>query len=364
MGLLVVRNDITKIEADAIVNSANPKPRYLNGVDRAIFEAAGEDLLKERIAKGCMDEGEVLITEPYNLCNHDKPKIIIHVVVPKWNYDDTLMHKKLKNCYSNVLDAAIECTRSIESVAFPLLGTGVNGYPIIDAYKVAEDVCREYILSGRIKDIIICVFDSISYKAIEEIHGSIAHFIEDAQVKVIAQQEYKQKDENGIILRLPNVYEELGIIEKDYEKNIKDSSKLKYDYFKDTDLDFFELLFHYYDRYKSDTHKIDELIAADCGMSKPTLLGYRDKKRHTVDRDSALKFCIGLNLNYEEAELLLRSANYVLNESNKRDSIILKHLKTTSCNNRLQDLNIELKANNLSELDLAEKHNPNKNKEK
>ena len=232
MGIIVVRNDITKIEADAIVNSANPKPRFLNGVDRAIYEKAGEELLKDRTRKGYMNECEVFVTNPYNLCNNNKPKIIIHVVVPKWNQDDLLMYKKLKNCYSNALDAAIEWPRSIESVAFPLLGTGVNGYPIIDAYKVAEDVCREYILSGKIKDIIICVFDNISYKTVKEIHGSIVHFIEDEQVKLIAQHEYKEQDENGITLRLPNVYEELGIIENDYEKNIKDATNLKYDYLK------------------------------------------------------------------------------------------------------------------------------------
>ena len=135
MPFQIIRNDITKVKADAIVNTANPKPTYGGGTDSAIYKAAGEEqLLAERKKIGVIKCGDIAVTPAFNL----KAKYIIHTVAPAWDGGGKGEFETLKSCYTKSLEKAHEL--GCESIAFPLIATGVYRFPKADGkFKAVSD---------------------------------------------------------------------------------------------------------------------------------------------------------------------------------------------------------------------------------
>lgn len=128
----IIKCDITTLEVDAIVNAANNSLLGGGGVDGAIHNAAGPELLEEcRLINGCKD-GEAKITKGYNL----KAKYVIHTVAPKW-YDNRIENKEelLRNCYINSYKLAKE--NNIKTIAFPCIGMGVYACPLEIGTKIS-----------------------------------------------------------------------------------------------------------------------------------------------------------------------------------------------------------------------------------
>lgn len=174
MPFFIVRNDITKMECDAIVNAANTSLCGGGGVDGAIHLAAGEELLKECRTLGGCKTGEAKVTGGYRLpC-----KYIIHTVGPVWSGGGASEDTLLRSCYSESLRIAAE--KNCASVAFPLISAGAYGYPRDEAIRVATDTIKEFLVSHDEMTVYLVVYNSETVRCIREKFGKIEELIDDA----------------------------------------------------------------------------------------------------------------------------------------------------------------------------------------
>jgi O-acetyl-ADP-ribose deacetylase (regulator of RNase III) len=183
--LKIIRNDITKVSADAIVNTANPKPIYASGTDQAIYEAAGADqLLAERKKIGDIARGGVAVTAAFHL----PAKYILHTVGPVWQDGKHHEFEILHDCYSNSLQKAAEL--SCESVAFPLIATGVYGFPKDKALQIAISVISDFLMQCEML-VYLVVFDEKSFQLSGQVIGTVQSFIDANYVATRRETEYR-----------------------------------------------------------------------------------------------------------------------------------------------------------------------------
>lgn len=184
MPFQIVRNDITKMHVDAIVNTANPMPGYGAGIDSAVYEAAGKDkLLAKRHEIGAIDRGTSVITDGYNL----PAKYIIHTVGTAWQGGKEGEEDIIRSCYRSVFKVATE--NDISSLAIPLLASGSYGFPKGIALRIALSEI-EVFMSGNDMDVYLVVFDEKSVSLSSELYGDIDEYISDNYVEEKNQEEY------------------------------------------------------------------------------------------------------------------------------------------------------------------------------
>ena len=177
MPFKIIRTNLTKVHADAIVNTANPMPVYGDGTDRAIYMAAGADeLLAERRKIGAISRGEAAVTKAFRL----PARFIIHTVGPVWQGGDHGEFETLRSCYRKSLFLAEQL--GCQSIAFPLISTGVYGFPRDKALDIALSCFREHLKDSEI-DIILVVFDRKSFQLSEELVSDVEQFIDEQTVK-------------------------------------------------------------------------------------------------------------------------------------------------------------------------------------
>ena len=176
MPLQIIRNDITKIECDAIVNVANSTLLGGGGIDGAIHRAAGKGLLLECMKLGGCKTGQAKITKGYNLpC-----KYVIHTVGPKWNGGNSGERELLESCYRESLKLAFE--NKCEIVAFPLISSGVYGYPKEEALQVAVNEIGKFLL-GHDMLVYIVVFDKDCFQVSKKLIADITEYIDEYYVE-------------------------------------------------------------------------------------------------------------------------------------------------------------------------------------
>ena len=174
--LNIVRNDITKMKVDAVINAANTSLRAGGGVCGAIFSVAGPD----RLQKACdrlapIQTGEAIITEGFAL----PAKYIIHTAGPVYRGGTQNEEAQLRSCYRNSLDLAKK--NKCESIAFPLISSGIYGYPKEEALAVATDEIGQWLMKDDM-DVSLVVFDKTAFVLSQDLLGAVKAFIDENYV--------------------------------------------------------------------------------------------------------------------------------------------------------------------------------------
>ena len=306
MPLEIVRNDITKMTVDAIVNAANESLLGGGGVDGAIHYAAGLGLLAECKTLGGCKTGMAKITSGYNL----PAKYVIHTVGPI--HEDGKHGEKalLESCYRESL--ALAKAHYCETVAFPLISSGVYGYPKDQALKVAIDVISDFLLENEMKAY-IAIFDKAAYKISEKLFSDIAEYIDDNYV-----DEHTDYRRESIRMNAP-MQASVGLFEADLceckAMLAEDDLDAK---LKQIDESFSQMLLR----------KIDEkgMTDAECykkaNIDRKLFSKIRSDVHYKPSKPTAIAFAISLELTLSETEDMLKKAGFALSHSNKFDIII------------------------------------------
>ena len=303
MPLQIVRNDITKMKVDAIVNAANSSLLGGGGVDGCIHRAAGPELLAECKMLGGCETGSAKITKGYRLpC-----KYVIHAVGPRWRDGKHGEREKLVSCYRTSLALAKE--HGCETVAFPLISSGIYGYPKDQALKVAIDTISDFLLENDMT-VYIVIFDRKAYQIGEKLFSDIAAYIDDTYVD-------EHTDSRASQLRRMQMFSEEP--EKAiYGAPMAASAKSLDDALSQIDESFSEMLLR----------KIDEkgMTDAQCykkaNIDRKLFSKIRSDKLYKPSKPTVLAFAIALELPLDETKEMLMKAGFALSHSNKFDIII------------------------------------------
>lgn len=302
MPFRIIRNDITQVRADAIVNTANPYPTYASGTDRAIYEAAGaKQLLAQREKIGILSKGEVAVTDAFAL----PARFIIHTVGPSWEGGKHGEFDVLRACYDNTLQKAYDL--GCESVAFPLIATGVYGFPKDQALSIAVSCISSFLMRHEML-VLLVVFDQSSYQLSSRFMDQVQSFIDEAYVSYKAIREYR---EDGYF-RNESVTAPLG-----YTSSFQDDMSVFHPA-EDTK-SFQEKMFEIMDEkglVSTDVYKaanIDRKLFSKIQCNKD----YHPKKK------TAMAICIALKLDLEQAKDLLARADWAFSPNRKMDLVII-----------------------------------------
>lgn len=297
MPLQIVRNDITKMKCDAIVNAANSTLLGGGGVDGAIHKAAGKGLLFECMKLGGCKTGEAKITGGYNLpC-----KYIIHTVGPVWKGGHSREEKLLRSCYRESLLLAKK--NDCESVAFPLISAGVYGYPKDKALQVAVDEISSFLFENDMT-VYIVVFDQKSFNISQKLVSDIREYIDERYVEKHAAMES---------IRL-TMMPPMAVSDTASKKSLDSLD----DALKQIDESFSQMLLR----------KIDEkgMTDSECykkaNVDRKLFSKIRSDIHYKTSKNTAIAFAIALELDLDETKELLMKAGFALSHSNKFDIII------------------------------------------
>ena len=199
MAFEIIRNDITRVAADAVVNTANPRPVIGGGTDSAVYRAAGsEALLAARQKIGDIPPGQAVSTPAFRL----PANYIIHTVGPIWQGGGHGEREALRACYANSL--ALAEALGCESVAFPLISTGSYGFPKEEGLRIALEEIGRFLLTHEMR-VILVVFDPDSLALSEGLAGEIDRFIDEHTVRELQRREYASP--TSLKMALPSVGE-------------------------------------------------------------------------------------------------------------------------------------------------------------
>lgn len=337
MPFKIIRNDITKVKADAIVNTANPKPIYASGTDMAIYQAAGaKKLLGEREKIGCIERGDIAVTGAYAL----NAKFIIHTVGPVWVDGKHNEFETLESCYTKSLQKALEL--GCESIAFPLISTGVYGFPKDKALQIAVSVFSRFLLKNEMQ-IILVVFDKQSFQLSEQLVGEIDSFIDANYIRQKRSSEYSgrtypRNEYSGRIYQRSHIepditckaeaYEECRKYyeEEDDEKEILMSVREPEmlmpleEELANIGMSFHDKLFELIDKSGMDNKDVWKRANLD---RKHFSKIQCDEKYHPKKK-TVMALCIALKLDLEQAKDLLARADWAFSPSSKVDLIVQK----------------------------------------
>lgn len=278
MPLYIVKNDITKIKADVIVNSANPHALVGGGVDRAIHLAAGPGLLRAREEIGDIATGDAAITSAFFL----PARYVVHTVGPVWRDGKHDEKALLASCYEKSLRLAVE--RRCSSIAFPLISAGVFHCPPAIAIETATKTIRRFLQTHDL-DVYLVIFDNQAFKISDKRFAAVRKYLDERYVEA-------SPEKGG----------------KDAPASLQEESKGS----------FSEALL----RLIEAKDKTDPEIYKCANVGRKHFAKIRNNPKFQPSKAAALAFAITLELNLDETKDFIGRAGYSLSHSSKADVIV------------------------------------------
>ncbi|MBR6770057.1 MAG: macro domain-containing protein [Lachnospiraceae bacterium] len=336
MPFTIIRNDITKMQVDALVNPACPLPELQGIVNQAIHQAAGSKLLKVRKKAGIMRTGDILLTKGYKL----PVKYIIHMVGPVWQGGRQGEIQTLLDCYEKVLHLALK--KHCKSIAFPLISTEAYGFPKTKALQVVVNAVSGFLMEHDMM-IYLVILDTEAFRLSEQLFQDVKSYVEETQVVdllneemetavILSDDEPTEKDyffgEKPIPLRsvscersadrsyasddmscslssssldkngvsLPDLRERMGQVKESFSKMLL--------------------------RLIDEKGMKDPIVYKRANLDRKLFSKIRKKESYQPSKATALALAIALELSLEETADLLSRAGYALSPSSQTDLIV------------------------------------------
>lgn len=298
MPLEIIRHDITQLPVDAIVNAANQELKLGGGVCGAIFSAAGaEQLTKSLVGKGPIPVGEAVITPGFDL----PAKHVIHAVGPVWHGGQHGEEELLRSAYLRSLHLAKE--HQLDSIAFPLISSGIYGYPKEEAINVAISAIGSFLMHHDMQ-VYLVVFDKKAFSLSDKLFQSIEAYIDDHYVGRVEKKFARSY--------APSLNENIMAAER-----IPKPAK-----------GFSERLFELIDQ----TSQTEPEIYKRANLDRKHFSKIRSNPSYKPSKSTVIALAIALELNLSQAEDLLRRAGYALSPSDYRDLIVEWFIKNANYN--------------------------------
>jgi O-acetyl-ADP-ribose deacetylase (regulator of RNase III)/transcriptional regulator with XRE-family HTH domain len=310
MPLELIREDITRMKVDAIVNAANESLLGGGGVDGAIHRAAGSGLLEECKALGGCKTGEAKITKGYDL----PAKYIIHTVGPRYQDGTQGEEELLKSAYRNSLQIAKE--KGFHSIAFPLISAGIYGYPKKEAMRIAVDTIRTFLMEEDLV-VYLVLFDKGAFLLSTNLYDAVKSYVDDHYVEEkegyfsrgrkaqsMAYQTELMKD-----MPVMGVEEAIRVPGKD--RKLEELLHRKEETFSRMLL-----------RLIDEKGYTDTEIYKRANMDRKLFSKIRKDEDYQPSKKTVLSLAVALYLSMDETEDLLRRAGYALSRSSRFDLIL------------------------------------------
>ena len=308
MPLKIIRQDITKIKCDAIVNPTDPHYLHGGGVDAQVHEAAGVELYQACMEKGTLSVGHAIITSAFSLpCKH-----VIHTVGPVWKDGHHGEENDLRSCYSECLKLALK--NKCKSVAIPLIASGTFGFPKDRVLRIAMDAIGEFLLDHEMR-VYIVVYDKEATAISLQLFAEVTMFIDDNYVDrrySFSSAAFKRCADLPDDEMEHNFSIGMGV------DGVLESERAIEDLLNQIDESFSEMLLR----------KIDEsgMTDAECykkaNIDRKLFSKIRSDKEYRPSKNTVLAFAIALRLPLYETQDMLAKAGFALSHSSKFDIIV------------------------------------------
>ncbi len=306
MPFQIIREDITRVRVDAIVNPTDDAYTHLGGSDKRVHDVAGDELYIECKRHGSLSVGDVLITSSFNMKNC---KYIIHTFGPYYVDGKHNEEELLIRCYKNVLRCVVD--NNIESVAIPLISTGSFRYPKKDALRVATNVITNFIYEHEL-DVYLLVYDKEAFDISNSLYRDIHNYLEDNGIydEVRAHRSRVLSKAFGFMSKPISLDEVCG-----HFCEVPDEGFSFVDFVEDES--FNECL----RRIIREKNLIESDVYKRANLTKQAFNGIYNEGK-VPKKNNVLALCIGLRLNIDEADDFVKKAGYSFSDGNKHDYIV------------------------------------------
>ena len=335
MPFQIVRNDITQMKVDAIVNTVSPEPGIGWGVDAGIHKKAGPLLLLERRKLGRLQVGSAAVTRAFDL----PARFVIHTVGPVWQGGSAGETQLLRSCYDQCLRLAKR--KGCESIAFPLISAGNHGFPKPVALNTALDAIRDFLLEQEIL-VYLVVYSPDAFSLSEKLFHDVRSFIDDNytqandllqygvadKCQLRAVQQSRILEAQADCMPLPCSAAPTAApkqtprpkLEKLPKKTAPAPAPMSLqDMLRQEDVGFSEKLLQLIDR----TGKKDSAIYTRANVTRQHFSKIRNDPHYKPTKATALAFAIALELDMASTEDLIKRAGFALTRSSRSDLIVM-----------------------------------------